>query len=1386
MFLSVDILFLYLLIFSYSPEIYAHKQTPPKKPTTNNPQPTTLFLSIDILFYPQPPDMRKTVTILTAILWMMMMPAISSAMNIADASLVRSISMNSGLPSNAVRSIVQGKNGYIWFGTDNGLCRYDGYTVQTFYNNKVLDQFISTLAACDEGLLLGTMSGAYFFSFQTEQFTLIDKSINSHVAHLSIDANHNVWISTSQKGIFCYNLSSHECRNYPMKQCSGNVNCTLIDANNQVWALSGRPSKARQALMRLNKSSNQFEPFKLKDPNLPIGGMAMAANPDGSILIGTWEDGLYQVNVDGSAKLLVSASLSNAMHHIHNLHSVSGSQVLVGSDDGLVEYDFQKNSWRILSEKSASSSNPLDRFIYSIASDREGGLWVGTFYSGVRYIPSAAFDNRFKAYFGDNEGDFKGNVVGRFVEDALHRIWIATDDAGLDCYDPVSGKFVNFPGKAAMRKYNVHALLAEGSTLWLGTYGSDIIRMDMTTGATKTYRLENAPAGSSCYCLFRDSRHRLWATSMNKAFIFNEGKNAFDMVKTLNSLTIDIDEDRQGNVWFGTQGNGLWRYGANKAWKQFMHGDGGSATMPGSQINCLHFNGKDRMYIATNVGLYTYNVATGKFSKADVNAPSQDFTSIIEVQGELWLSSSKGIVRYVPGEPVQVFNRYDGLTCDQFLPNSGLLASDGRIYFGTTQGFNAFYPYQVKVNHVAPPVAITSLELFNKHVEVGSDKLPESLGLIKQLELSYSDNVINISFAALSYVSPEKNQYAYMLEGFDKDWTTTHEHRATYTNLPYGTYTFRVKAANNDGVWSKEDAQLRIRIHPPFWWSLPAKALYLLIIIGLVWLYTHIRVKREKRRHQLELDALEEKQQQEVRDARLQFFTMIAHEIRTPVSLIIGPLENLKGEWAKLSGTTKDSRAMNATIDVIDRNAQRLLNLVNQLLDFNKVQQSGMQVHFKLQNISRLISAVVERFEPTLRKNGTTLEVKYPKDDFAAVIDTECITKVVSNLMTNANKYTKDYVCLSCEIADSEHFRIIVTDNGDGIDSDEQKKIFSAFYQAKDNKPGTGIGLNIVKNLVEAHHGKVEVRSEVGKGATFIVTLPIHQQDAAVGEEAESELTHQVLDAENHETERNEENALAAGNEAKSSKAAMLIVEDDDDMRQFIASNFAETYQVFTAENGVKGMELLRIHPSITMIVSDWMMPEMDGDELCRRIRKDPSTSHIPFIMLTAKTDDGSKTEGMNCGADAYIEKPFSMKYLEACIRNMLEMRKLLQSKYSHMPLEPITEIGSNEVDNDFLLKMKQLIEDNLTNPSLSVVFLAEQMNISRSSLFAKIKALVDVTPNEMIQLVKLKKAATLLKSGKYRINEVCYMVGFSSPSYFSKCFQKQFGMKPGEFIDQE
>lgn len=485
-------------------------------------------------------------------------------------------------------------------------------------------------------------------------------------------------------------------------------------------------------------------------------------------------------------------------------------------------------------------------------------------------------------------------MVGRFFEDQQHRIWIATDDAGLDCFNPQTNSFVSYPGKAAMGKYNVHALFANGNDLWVGTYGNGVIRMNMATGAQQIFQTDGMASGSNAYCIYRDRKNRLWAASMDGASLFDEGQQKFRKIKSFKSLTIDIKEDPQGNVWFATQGGGLWRLDKNNAWKQYKHVENDSTSLVSDQVNCLVIGEKGQLYAATGDGLCEFLPSKGIFRRISIDAPSLDFASLVISQGVMWISTSKGIVKYTPGEPVQLFNKYDGLTCDQFMPNAGLLASDGRIYFGSTRGFNCFYPYLVKINQVAPPVAITSVELFGQPIEAGSDQLEKSLSHAAELNLSHNENTINISFAALSYVSPEKNQYAYKLEGVDKDWIYTHEHRANYTNLPAGTYTFLVKATNNDGVWSKNEARLQIVVHPPFWWSLPAKILYFLLIGYAIYWFMQSRLKREKLRHQEELDQLELKQEQEMRDARLQFFTMIAHEIRTPVTLIIGPLESLK------------------------------------------------------------------------------------------------------------------------------------------------------------------------------------------------------------------------------------------------------------------------------------------------------------------------------------------------------------------------------------------------------------------------------------------------------------------------------------------------------------
>ena len=416
-------------------------------------------------------------------------------------------------------------------------------------------------------------------------------------------------------------------------------------------------------------------------------------------------------------------------------------------------------------------------------------------------------------------------MVGRFFEDRQHRIWIATDDAGLDCFNPQTNSFVSYPGKAAMGKYNVHALFANGNDLWVGTYGNGVIRMNMATGAQQIFQTDGMASGSNAYCIYRDRKKRLWAASMDGASLFDEGQQKFSKIKLFKSLTIDIKEDPQGNVWFATQGDGLWRLDKNNVWKQYKHVENDSTSLVSDQVNCLAIGEKGQLYAATSEGLCEFLPSKGIFRRISIDAPSQDFTSLVISQGVMWISTSKGIVKYTPGEPVQLFNKYDGLTCDQFMPNAGLLASDGRIYFGSIRGFNCFYPYLVKINQVAPPVAITSVELFGQPIEAGSDQLEKSLSHAAELNLSHNENTINISFAALSYVSPEKNQYAYKLEGIDKDWVYTHEHRANYTNLPAGTYTFLVKATNNDGVWSKNEARLQIVVHPPFWWSLPAKIL---------------------------------------------------------------------------------------------------------------------------------------------------------------------------------------------------------------------------------------------------------------------------------------------------------------------------------------------------------------------------------------------------------------------------------------------------------------------------------------------------------------------------------------------------------------------------------
>ncbi len=1272
---------------------------------------------------------------------------------------VRHIGMEDGLTSNTVRNITQDRFGYMWFGSDNGLCRYDGSKISVFrIPENSYNQYVSAMLACDEGIYVGNELGVFLFRFDTFLFERLPLDIHSTVSYLTVDKDSTLWVATTGQGVWRYDTSSKESKHYDFPQTYNIVSQVFTDNAHQVWTVT---NGSIHPVSRLNRLHDKFEPVAFSYTG-NYGALRMLQTRDGRLWLGSWDEGLLSIQQDGRLEQVFSPRKTKMGLHIHTLFESPDDKIYMGCDDGIVCYDPHTRQCH----RFTNHESPCNRFVYAIENDTEGGLWIGTFYGGVCYFPPGG--SRFESYTVDN--GLSGNVISRFCEDEEGHVWVASDDGGLICYNPATEQFIDYPHQATLQTANVHALAIKRHELWIGTYTQGVYVLNLHNGQMQNHTATAQPnslSESSSYAICHDKGGRTWVATMSGLDRYDDATNSFQHVLDINALTIDIEEDSQHLLWLATQGGGLWCYNpATKSSKTYKHQTDDPYSLPDNQVNCCMVDESGRMWAGTMGGLCYYDEGSKHFVKIELPTPSSNVMSIIEDQGALWLATESGILKYQPSAStpiIQSFTRHDGLVSEQFLPNAALKTSQGRIFFGAVNGFNTFFPYQIKTNNAKPRVYIDGLEVIDNQQKKDFG-LPLSVAQHNEVALDYDEaKMINFSFVALSYSSPEKNQYAYRLEGFEKDWNyVSNRQLATYTNLPAGNYTFHVKATNNDGIWSDQEATLRIEVLPPFWWSWYAKVFYLLLAIALIWYYVHALLRRTEQRHQQELRQLQEQQEKQQRDARLNFFTMIAHEIRTPVSLIIAPLERIKNK--------------NEDLMIIDRNAHRLLELVNQLLDFRKVEQQSLNMHFAPCNIRQLLQAVCERFRPTFEQGGRHFSVDYPDEHFTAIVDQESITKVVSNLLTNANKYTKTKVSLRCVVEpDEKHFRIIVSDDGVGIRREDYERIFQPFFQSQNNKPGTGIGLSIVKNIVDQHHGTISVASEIGMGSVFTVILPVEELSAAMQEPSVEPVV-------SDEAQPAVTISAVAAPQASAHAQTLLIVDDSPDMVSFLENHFSKNYHILTAHDGIEALHQLSQHQT-DLIVSDWMMPRMDGTEFCRQMRSNPLTSHIPFIMLTAKTDDSSKVTGMDIGADAYIEKPFSVQVLEATIRNILTLRQQLIQKFSSEPLLPVTEIASNQTDNEFLERMTKIIEENISNTDLSVAFLAEALCISRSGLFAKIKSLADITPNEMIQVIRLKHAAQLLREGKYLVGEVSYKVGFSNPSYFTKCFQKQFGIKPGDFL---
>lgn len=1306
-----------------------------------------------------------------------------------------------GLNSNSVNSILQDKFGFIWIGTERGLNRYDGFIFRSFYIEKkesktIFNSLVSALFESRNGeIWIGSDDGIYIFNQKNEKITRFqakadDVEISTLVNEIKEDKSGNIWISTYGQGVFRYKTETAELVQYRVALNGKTpttydfLNTIFVDHANRIWAA---PNSVNCPILLFNHSKNTFEKFELKSETSGLTVYKMFEDSYRNLWLGTWDKGICKLSInDRNVQSFLSPKEKNGILHIHDIAEYSANKLLIGSDDGLSLFNTKDGSHQLFTSSEVDYSAISDKFIYPILKDKEGGIWIGTYYGGINYIsPSSGFFERYthSKYFNS----VNGNVIGNFAEDKNGNIWIASDDGGLNYFNTKSKKFTSYTPdqtKNSLSYHNVHALCVDDDKLWIGTYSGGINVFDSKTGKFKLYSSDASNPktldGNSSYSIFKDMNDQLWIASMTGINLYNRETDDFVRVKQFNTTTIDIKQDKKGWLWFATLTKGLYKYNQKtNQWKNYLFSTNGKQTESMHILNCIFFDSKDRLWVGGANGLFEYDYKQDRFNHIKLDVPSNNICWITEDRNDLWLTTSKGLIRYnTISNTHQVFTKSDGLVDDQFLPNSGLKSSTGEIYIGTASGFNVFHPKNTSINRNIPVVAITDIDIFNRRLEVNpKGTLKQSLQHTERIDLSHKENVFTISFVALSYTTPEKNQYAYKLEGFDREWNyVNRQNNATYTNLGAGRYVFRVKASNGDGIWNENGTSLIIVKHPPFWFNTFFKILYV-VLGGLILFYIINKYRKNtERKHSEKIKILNQEKEKELYNAKIEFFTMIAHEIRTPVSLIIGPLEKI------LSNNTEVTESILTDLNIIDRNSQRLLCLINQLLDFRKIEQGSISLNFSKQNIYQLLKNISDRFKPTMERKMISFNLDCVDKKSEIIVDSEAITKIISNLLANAIKFTKNQINLICFSLPTENSIIIkISDNGPGISDSEKNKIFKPFYQIEEEqKRGTGIGLSIVKSLVEAHGGSISVSDTYPKGSVFTVNLPLtNKESVIISEEKENE--EKVWEENLLNNQKTSEMKLSRD----TSLPVLLIVEDNKDLRNFLHDNFIDDYVVHTAANGIEGLEILKQN-DVNLIISDLMMPKMDGLELCKEVRSNILWSHVPFVLLTAKNDMESKIDSLNFGADSYIVKPFSLDYLKAQINNLIESRTMLRKRFAELPFVPLKSVASNLADDKFLSKMNSIIENNISNIDFSIDKLAEQLNISRSGLFAKIKMLTDVTPNELIILIRLKKAAELLAQNKYRVNEVAYMVGFNNPSYFTKCFQKQFGIRPGEYVHIE
>ena len=1310
------------------------------------------------------------------------------AQSVEEHYYFKNLSIRNGLSQNTVNAILQDRKGFMWLGTKDGLNRYDGLSFRKFKHDaanprSIGNSFITSLYEDFNGnIWVGTDAGVYIYYPEKEAFEEFDcqslekTRIERSVSMIAGDKQGRVWIAVEAQGMFCYDARQKLLRNYPLSEISSNIKCFTFDSGGTLWL-----GFYGDGLYYSKDNLATVHPYgSPEDGKREFEGGVITKIVQGNyncLYIGSVKEGVSELNLtSGQVRNLLAIDESGESIFCRDLLPYSDNELWIGTESGIYIYNLRTAQFIHLRASLYDSYSLSDNAIYALYKDREEGLWIGSYFGGVDYYPRQY--TYFAKYYPKNiANSLHGKRVREFCRADDGTLWIGTEDGGLNHFNPKTKEFHFFEPSAGFT--NIHGLCMDGSHLWVGTFSKGIRVIDTRTGMVlRTYTEGHTPHSlndNSIFSICRTSAGEIYLGTLFGLLRYNRTQDNFDRIPELNGKFVyDIKEDSYGNLWLATYANGAYCYDVSvRRWKNYVFDAEDEKSLPYDKVLSVFEDSYRQIWLTTQGGGFClFHPDTETFTRYGLKdgLPNDVVYQIVEDDDRfLWLTTNNGLVRFDPKTmEMKVFSTANGLPTNQFNYRSGFKDEAGNIYLGSINGFVAFDPRTFAENRQVPAVAITDFLLFNKEVPVGETDSPlkSSITFSDKVVLTADQNSFSFRIAALSYQAPRMNKLMYKLEGFDEGWLTIGESPlVTYSNLGYGDYVFKVKASNSDGVWNEQETSLHLSILPPFYLSGWAYCFYVLFFMGCLVCVIFYFKRRNYRKQHRQMEMLEQEKEREVYHAKIDFFTNVAHEIRTPLTLIKGPLENIILKKEVDSETKED-------LYIMKQNTERLLNLTNQLLDFRKTETRGFRLNFTECDVVAVLRETYLRFTSLAKQKGLDFILELPQECFMADVNQEALTKIISNLLNNGVKYASTYLRIFLE-TDEKVFHIRTFNDGEMIPDTMKEEIFKPFVRLdKEDEvtTGTGIGLALSRSLAELHQGSLMM--EKGEEVNcFCLTLPVNQ---------DSTIT---LSAEN--VSQVEENSCGWEQEetdTKEKKPMILVVEDNPDMLAFVRKQLTTEYSVLTAMNGIEALAVLDNH-YVNLVVSDVMMPQMDGFELCKTIKSDLSYSHIPVVLLTAKTNIQSKIEGLELGADAYIEKPFSVEYLLANISSLIHNREKLRQTFAKSPFVAANTMALTKADEEFIWKLNDIIQANLHNPEFSMEDMADALKMSRSSFYRKIKGVLDLSPNEYLRLERLKQAAQLLKEGKSRVNEICYTVGFNSPSYFSKCFLKQFGVLPKDFI---